>query len=121
MIVGAIGRLTERAAGHGGVAGELGIAIAAVVLLVTLGSLAAAGLPLLTTAISVGLGTSGIAVLASALNLSSTAESLALMLGLAVSIDYALFIVSRYREERGDRRSRAARWGAWAAKIRRTT
>jgi len=78
-----------------------GLAIAAIVLLVTFGSLAAAGLPLLTAGISVGLGLSGIIALASTLGLSGTTQSLALMLGLAVSIDYALFIVSRYREERG--------------------
>jgi RND superfamily putative drug exporter len=77
-----------------------GIAIAALVLLITFGSLAAAGLPLLTAGISVGLGLSGIIALASTLGLSDTTQSLALMLGLAVSIDYALFIVSRYREER---------------------
>jgi putative drug exporter of the RND superfamily len=77
-----------------------GLGVAVLVLLFTFGSLAAAGLPLLTAGISVGLGLSGIAVLASTLGLSSTATSLALMLGLAVSIDYALFIVSRYREQR---------------------
>ncbi len=69
-------------------------------LLLTFGSLAAAGLPLLTAGVSVGLGLSGIIALGKTLGLSSTTQSLALMLGLAVSIDYALFIVSRYREER---------------------
>jgi RND superfamily putative drug exporter len=78
-----------------------GLAVAVVVLLLTFASLAAAGLPLLTAGISVGLGLSGIIALGSALGLSGTTRSLALMLGLAVSIDYALFIVSRYREERG--------------------
>jgi RND superfamily putative drug exporter len=77
-----------------------GLGVAVLVLLFTFGSLAAAGLPLLTAGISVGLGLSGIAVLAKTLGLSSTTTSLALMLGLAVSIDYALFIISRYREQR---------------------
>jgi RND superfamily putative drug exporter len=76
------------------------VGIAFVVLLITFGALAAAGLPLLTAGIGVGLSLSGIIALGSALGLSSTTRALALMLGLAVGIDYALFIVSRYREQR---------------------
>lgn len=86
--------------GAGGVTEVVGIAIAALVLLVTFGSLAAAGLPLLTAIVSVGVGIASIMALASALGLSSTTSTLAMMLGLAVGIDYAVFIVSRYREER---------------------
>ena len=78
----------------------ISLAVDAIVLLITFGALAAAGLPLLTAAVGVGLSLSGIIVLGKALGLSSTTQSLALMLGLAVGIDYALFIVSRYREER---------------------
>jgi len=76
------------------------LAVDVIVLLITFGALAAAGLPLLTAAVGVGLSLSGIIALGKALGLSSTTQSLALMLGLAVGIDYALFIVSRYREER---------------------
>nr|WP_239091933.1 MMPL family transporter [Streptomyces sp. SID14478] len=83
----------------GGSAELIGIAISAVVLLVTFGSLVAAGMPLLTAIIGVGIGVSGIAALGSALNLSSTTSTLASMIGLAVGIDYALFIVSRFRAE----------------------
>jgi RND superfamily putative drug exporter len=57
-------------------------------------------MPLLTAIVGVGLSLSGILALSNALKLPSDAQSLALMLGLAVGIDYALFIVSRYREER---------------------
>jgi RND superfamily putative drug exporter len=78
----------------------ISLAIAAVVLFITFAALAAAGLPLLTAFIGVGLSLAGIITLGKALGLSSTTQSLALMLGLAVGIDYALFIVSRYREER---------------------
>jgi RND superfamily putative drug exporter len=78
----------------------ISVAIAALVLLITFGSVAAAGLPLLTAGIGVGLGVAGITALAAALGLSSTTRSLGLMLGLAVGIDYALLIVSRYREQR---------------------
>ncbi|MGW3981575.1 MMPL family transporter [Streptomyces mirabilis] len=73
---------------------------AGIILLVTLGSLAAAGMPLLTAIAGVGLSVFGIMALSKPLGLSSTTLELALMLGLAVGIDYALFIVSRYREER---------------------
>ncbi|MEV2213811.1 MMPL family transporter [Streptomyces sp. NPDC050997] len=90
-----------------GAVGEIiGLAIAAVVLVVTLGSLVAAGLPLLTAIIGVGIGVSTITTLAKALDLGDTTSTLALMIGLAVGIDYALFIVSRYRGELADGRDR---------------
>ncbi|MEU5094155.1 MMPL family transporter [Streptomyces sp. NPDC020996] len=86
----------------GGSAEAIGIALAAVVLLITFGSLAAAGLPLLTAVIGVGVSMCAIIALGSALGLSMTTGTLASMLGLAVGIDYALFVVSRYREERAN-------------------
>ncbi|MFB7592432.1 MMPL family transporter [Streptomyces sp. NPDC056169] len=82
----------------------VGLAVAAVVLLITLGSLLAAGLPLVTALIGVGIGVCSITALASAFALDSTTSVLAMMLGLAVGIDYALFIVSRYRSELADGR-----------------
>ncbi|MFG2682786.1 MMPL family transporter [Streptomyces sp. NPDC048392] len=84
----------------------IGIAVAAVVLVVTFGSLVAAGLPLLTALIGVGIGVSSITALANALELGSTTSILAMMIGLAVGIDYALFIVSRYRAELAEGRER---------------
>ncbi|MEV4329858.1 MMPL family transporter [Streptomyces sp. NPDC049597] len=81
-------------------AGEIiGVVIAGIVLVITFGSLVAAGLPLLTAIIGVGIGISTITALASVLDLGSTTSTLAMMIGLAVGIDYALFIVSRYRAE----------------------
>ncbi|MFF4476245.1 MMPL family transporter [Streptomyces melanosporofaciens] len=84
----------------------IGIAISAVVLAITFGSLVAAGLPLLTALIGVGIGISSITALATTLGLSSTTSTLAMMIGLAVGIDYALFIVSRYRAELAEGRDR---------------
>ncbi|MFJ8634120.1 MMPL family transporter [Streptomyces sp. NPDC093568] len=84
----------------------IGIAVAAVVLVITFGSLISAGLPLLTALIGVGIGISTITALASALELGSTTSTLAMMIGLAVGIDYALFIVSRYRAELAEGRER---------------
>ena len=84
-------------------AGEaLGIVVALVVLLITLGSLVAAGLPLLTALIGVGLGVLGIQIVSGFVDLSSITSTLALMIGLAVGIDYALFIVARYRSQLAD-------------------
>ncbi|MFD0208469.1 MMPL family transporter [Streptomyces hirsutus] len=84
----------------------IGIGVAAVVLVITFGSLVAAGLPLLTALIGVGIGVAGITALASTLELGSTTSILATMIGLAVGIDYALFIVSRYRAELAEGRER---------------
>ncbi|MFI6855892.1 MMPL family transporter [Streptomyces sp. NPDC050416] len=91
---------------HTGTTEIIGIAVAAVVLVITFGSLVAAGLPLLTALIGVGIGVSTITALASALDLGSTTSTLAMMIGLAVGIDYALFIVSRYRAELAEGRDR---------------
>jgi RND superfamily putative drug exporter len=102
-----IGGDALQAASEPGAVGEIiGLAIAAVVLVVTLGSLVAAGLPLLTAIIGVGIGVSTITALASTLDLGDTTSTLALMIGLAVGIDYALFIVSRYRGELAEGRDR---------------
>lgn len=84
----------------------IGVAVAAVVLVITFGSLLAAGLPLLTALIGVGVGVSTVTALANVLDLGSTTSILASMIGLAVGIDYALFIVSRYRAELAEGRER---------------
>ncbi|MFB6771940.1 MMPL family transporter [Streptomyces sp. NPDC056337] len=86
-----------KAAGHSSEA--VGLAVAAVVLVLTFGSLLAAGLPLLTAVLGVGIGALTIRALAGPLGLGSTTTGLAVMIGLAVGIDYALFVVSRYRAE----------------------
>ncbi|WP_330355281.1 MMPL family transporter [Streptomyces chartreusis] len=105
LTVEAGGSAMDDGGGAGGAAEVIGMAIAAVVLLVTFGSLAAAGLPLLTAVVGVGVSMATILVLAEALGLSTTTGTLAMMLGLAVGIDYALFVVSRYREERAKGRT----------------
>ncbi|MDF1705091.1 MAG: MMPL family transporter [Aeromicrobium sp.] len=77
----------------------IGIAIALVVLAITFGSLVAAGMPLLTAIVGVGLGILGVTTLTGFMDLSSVTPALASMLGLAVGIDYALFIMSRFKHE----------------------
>ncbi|MEU8797747.1 MMPL family transporter [Spirillospora sp. NPDC048819] len=83
----------------GGTTEIIGVAVAAVVLILALGSLAAAGLSLLTAFVGVAISFGLVSALAGPLGLTSTVAILALMLGLAVGIDYALFITSRFRDE----------------------
>jgi putative drug exporter of the RND superfamily len=77
----------------------IGVAVAAVVLVVTFGSLVAAGMTLLTALAGVVAGMCGLLLVTTVVDVSSTAPVLALMLGLAVGIDYALFIGSRHRTQ----------------------
>ncbi|MEH3033071.1 MAG: MMPL family transporter [Aeromicrobium erythreum] len=77
----------------------IGVAIALVVLAVTFGSLVAAGMPLVTAIVGVGIGILGVTTLTGFVELSSVTPALASMLGLAVGIDYALFIMSRFKHE----------------------
>jgi RND superfamily putative drug exporter len=76
----------------------LGMMVGFLVLAITLGSLVAAGMPLLTAVIGVGIGVTGITALSDTVEVSSVAPTLATMLGLAVGIDYALFILTRHRQ-----------------------
>ncbi|TIH40456.1 MMPL family transporter [Subtercola vilae] len=81
-------------------AGEIaGIVIAAIVLFIMLGSLVAAGLPLLSSFIGVGVGALGVLAFSGVVSMSSATVTLGLMLGLAVGIDYSLFILNRHRRQ----------------------
>ena len=77
----------------------LGVVFAGVVLIIAFGSLLAAGMPLLTALVGVGIAFGGISIIAAFAPVSSTAPMLAVMIGLAVGIDYALFILSRHRTQ----------------------
>jgi uncharacterized membrane protein YdfJ with MMPL/SSD domain len=81
---------------------KTGVMIGFLVLAITLASLLAAGLPLLTALIGVMIGVAGITALSGTIDVSEATPSLATMLGLAVGIDYALFILSRHRQNMGD-------------------
>ncbi len=76
-----------------------GVVFAGIVLLITFGSLAAAGMPLLSALVGVGVVMGGITGFSAFATVSSSAPLLALMIGLAVGIDYALFILSRHRNQ----------------------
>ena len=75
----------------------LGVLFAGAVLIITFGSLRAAWMPLATALIGIAIVVGGILALAAVLPVSSSAPLLAVMIGLAVGIDYALFILSRHR------------------------
>ncbi|MGW8375240.1 MMPL family transporter [Streptomyces sp. ODS28] len=79
-----------------------GVAAALIVLLVVFGSLLATGLTLLPALLGVAVALSALLGLTGAVTLSSTAVTLSLMIGLAVGIDYALFILSRHRAQLAD-------------------
>ncbi|MQM24157.1 MMPL family transporter [Glycomyces albidus] len=95
----------------------IGIAVALVVLVITFGALLAAGLPIITAVLGVMLTTAGILAATSFMNVSESTGTLASMIGLAVGIDYALFILSRFRSELAkdgrveDRQARAEAMG----------
>jgi RND superfamily putative drug exporter len=77
----------------------VGVVAAFVILLVTLGTVLAAVLPLAIALVGVAVGLLGICAVSGLTTLNSTAPTLATMLGLAVGIDYSLFIVSRHRQQ----------------------
>ncbi len=79
----------------------IGVVVALVVLWVTLGSFRAAGLPLITALWGVGISILAVVIGTAFVVINSTTMMLALMLGLAVGIDYALFIISRHRDQLG--------------------
>lgn len=83
----------------GGTAELIGLALALVVLLITFGSLIAGGMPIFTAVFGVGLGMSGIMLMTVFTTIGTSTPMLATMLGLAVGIDYTLFILARYRSE----------------------
>ncbi|BAU99279.1 MMPL family transporter [Aurantimicrobium minutum] len=88
----------------------IGVGVALVVLVFTFGSFLAAGMPLITALLGVGISIALIFLATAFAKVTSTTPMLALMLGLAVGIDYALFIISRHQDElrKGDTPEEAA-------------
>jgi RND superfamily putative drug exporter len=84
----------------------VGLLAAFIILFITFGSLIAAGMPLISAVVGVGLGALGITGATALVPLNNITPVLGIMLGLAVAIDYALFIMSRYRDELRHGRSR---------------
>ncbi|MFD6924654.1 MMPL family transporter [Streptomyces sp. NPDC059944] len=81
------------------IAGEvIGVSAGLVVLLLAFGSVAAAFMPLATALISVGVGMGVIGIVAGTLTFATAAPTLATMIGLGVGVDYALFLITRFRQ-----------------------
>lgn len=80
-----------------GITEMLGVVLALVVLLITFGALIPAGMPLIVALLGVGVSVTGLFALSQVVDINSTTPILSIMLGLAVGIDYSLFIISKYR------------------------
>ncbi|WP_225837861.1 MMPL family transporter [Streptomyces sp. NK08204] len=87
--------LTESPRGH--LAEVVGVVVAAVVLFLAFGSVAASLLPIATALVGVGTAYAGIGLLGHAMTVADFAPMLGMLIGLGVGIDYALFIVTRHR------------------------
>jgi RND superfamily putative drug exporter len=97
--VAAGGQVIENAEGFNiGPATEVGVIAALFILLVTFGSLAAAGMPLITAGLGLITAVALIGLATHVTDMAMVAPDLALMIGLGVGIDYALFIITRFRE-----------------------
>ena len=99
LTVEANGSGSQTQAMGGGASELIGIGLALVVLLLTFGSFVAAGLPILSAVFGLVVGLTGITALTAFMDVSSSTTILATMIGLAVGIDYTLFILARYRTE----------------------
>jgi uncharacterized membrane protein YdfJ with MMPL/SSD domain len=84
---------------YGGSSDGIGIGAAAIVLLIAFGSLLAMGLPIITAVFGIGCGLALIALLGHLFPAPSFSPIIASMIGLGVGVDYALFIVTRFRAD----------------------
>ena len=83
---------------YGGASNGIGVGAAAIVLLIAFGSLLAMGLPIATALMGIGSGLSLIALLGHVFPAPSFSPIVAALIGLGVGVDYALFLVTRFRE-----------------------
>ncbi|MFI9505633.1 MMPL family transporter [Nocardia sp. NPDC052566] len=93
------GTIVTKQGGTGGQAEMIGYAVAFIVMMIAFGALIAAFVPILTGVLGVGAATSLIFLGTAVINVPTFTMILASMIGIALSIDYALFIVSRYKHE----------------------
>jgi RND superfamily putative drug exporter len=97
--IAAGGQVIENAEGFNvGPATAVGVIAALIILLLTFGSLIAAGMPLITAGLGLITGIALVGIATHVTDMSNIAPELAIMIGLGVGIDYALFIVTRFKE-----------------------
>jgi RND superfamily putative drug exporter len=97
-VEGEMSTLLEETLAHGEM---IGIAMALLVLLIVFGAAVAAGLPIVLALISIFVAAGATALVSNVMEMSNFVVFIITMIGLAVGIDYSLFIVQRFREERG--------------------
>jgi RND superfamily putative drug exporter len=102
-VEGEMSRLLEETLAQGEM---IGIAMALVILLVVFGAVVAAGLPIVLALISIFVAAGATAAVSNVIEMSNFVVFIITMIGLAVGIDYSLFIVQRFREERGRNREK---------------
>ena len=99
LTLAAGGQVIENAEGFNiGPATAVGVLAALIILLITFGSLSAAGMPLVTAGLGLITGIALIGVGTHITSMSNVAPELAIMIGLGVGVDYALFIITRFKE-----------------------
>lgn len=96
--IGANGQALEFAGQEPPSSEGIGILVAIVILLIAFGSVVAAGLPIITALIGLVMGQMGVLYVANFLDVATFAPTLAAMIGLGVGIDYALFVINRFRQ-----------------------
>jgi RND superfamily putative drug exporter len=96
--------ISQTVSAHPGSSTGIGILAAIIIMLIAFGSVVAMGLPLLTALVGVGIGFGLVAFASHTLTVPTFGPELMAMIGLGVGIDYALFIVTRYRQGLGERR-----------------
>ena len=95
---GAQGQVLEFAGQEPPSSEAIGLLVAIIILLVAFGSIVAAGMPIVVALIGLTMGQMGVLLVANFLDVATFAPTLAAMIGLGVGIDYALFVVNRYRQ-----------------------
>ncbi len=98
LSVGAGGQVLDMAATQPPSTELIGVVMAVVILLVMFGSLVAAGLPILSALVALGVGLGLLTVAARFMNVATFGPTLAAMIGLGVGIDYSLFVINRFRQ-----------------------
>ena len=98
LAVGANGQVLDFAGQEPPSSEGIGILVAIVILLIAFGSIVAAGMPIVVAIVGLAMGQMAVLVVANFLDVATFAPTLAAMIGLGVGIDYALFVMNRFRQ-----------------------
>ena len=98
LAVGAQGQVLDFAGQEPPSSEAIGLLVAIIILLIAFGSIIAAGMPIVVALVGLTMGQMGVLLVANFLDVATFAPTLAAMIGLGVGIDYALFVMNRYRQ-----------------------